>query len=406
MSKAVSTSAHTRRNGIEPVPELVELGAHTPLVELDTGGRAPSRHWLATGYDEVRAVLGDDRFSMLPADDGRTGGKRQIEVGNLRQYDPPEHTRLRRMLTPEFTMRRIRRLEPFIEEIVEHCLDALEGAGRPADLVRHFAWPIPGLVGCALLGVPRDDAAEIARNLNISRTGTGFGRHTSREERERQRAAVNAYMTYMNRLVRQKRRDPGDDLLGMLIRRHGDDLTDEELAGMSAAIMGSGLEDIGGMLGLGPLALLEHPDQLALFQDRPDLLDSAVEELIRYVSSVQNATPRTALEDVTVGGQLIRAGESVICSLLAVSRDPAGGAPSNGVPQGTLDITRDNSGHLAFGHGVHHCIGAVLARVELRIAIPALLRRFPELTLAVPAEEIRFRTWTPNYGVDELLVRW
>ncbi|MEV7194403.1 cytochrome P450 [Streptomyces sp. NPDC093510] len=401
ISKAVSTSAHTRRNGIEPVPELTELSVRTPLVELDTGGRAPARHWLATGYDEVRAVLGDDRFSMLPSDDGRGGGKPQIEVGNLRQYDPPEHTRLRKMLTPEFTLRRIRRLEPFIEEIVAHCLDALEGAGRPADLVRHFAWPIPGLVGCALLGVPRDDAAELARNLNVSRTGTGFGRHTSREQRERQRAAVNAYMIYMGRLVRQKRRDPGDDLLGMLIQRHGTELTDEELTGMAAAIMGSGLEDIGGMLGLGPLALLENPDQLALLQERPELMASAVEELIRHVSSVQNATPRTALVDVTVGGHLIRAGESVICSLLAVSRTPV-----NGVPQDTLDITRDNSGHLAFGHGVHHCLGAVLARVELRIAIAALFHRFPELSVAVPAEEIRFRTWTPNYGIDELLVRW
>ncbi|MFK4071530.1 cytochrome P450 [Streptomyces sp. NPDC029674] len=401
MSKAVSTSAHTRRNGMEPVPELTELSARTPLVELDTGGRTPARHWLATGYDEVRAVLGDDRFSMLPLDDGRGGGKPQIEVGNLRQYDPPEHTRLRKMLTPEFTLRRIRRLEPFIEEIVAHCLDALEGAGQPADLVRHFAWPIPGLVGCALLGVPRDDAAELARNLNISRTGTGFGRHTSREERERQRAAVNAYMVYMGRLVRQKRRDPGDDLLGMVIGRHGAELTDEELTGMAAAIMGSGLEDIGGMLGLGPLALLDHPDQLALLRERPELIGSAVEELIRHVSSVQNATPRTALVDVTVGGHLIRAGESVICSLLAVSRTPV-----DGVPQDTLDITRDNSGHLAFGHGVHHCLGAVLARVELRIAIAALFHRFPKLSVAVPAEEIRFRTWTPNYGIDELLVRW
>ncbi|WP_228388601.1 cytochrome P450 [Streptomyces jumonjinensis] len=390
---------------MEPVPELIRLSTRAPLVEIDTGGRFARRHWLATGYAEVRAILGDERFSMLPPEDGGNGAGARTEVGNLRQYDAPEHTRLRKMLTPEFTLRRIRRLEPLVEEIVADRLDALEQAGQPADLVRHFAWPIPGLVGCALLGVPRDDAAELARNWNISRTGSAFGRGIRERDRDRdrdrQRAAGNAYMTYMARLVRQRRSGPGDDLLSGLIREHGADLTDAELTGIAASLMGSGLEDIGGMLGLAPLALLFHPDQLALLLERPELIDQAVEELIRYISSVSNATPRTALADVPLAGQVIKAGDMVICSLLAVSR-----APLSGTPADTLDITRDNSGHMAFGHGIHRCLGASLARMELRIAIPALLRRFPGLRPAVPPEEIRYRTSTPTYGVDELPVAW
>ncbi|APY85019.1 cytochrome P450 [Streptomyces alfalfae] len=402
MSKPINTAAHIRRNGIEPPPELARISAETPLVQVEAEGLLFSgRHWLATGYDEVRAILGDNRFKMLPPAQAKLGGGGQVEVGNLLQYDPPDHTRLRKMLTPEFTLRRIRRLEPFVAEIAEDCLDALESAGQPGDLVRTFAVPIPGLVGCALLGVPRDDAADLARNFNASRAVANFGNRIDDRERERQRAAGNAFVTYMRRLVRQKRRTPGDDLLSMLIRDHGADITDEELTGTAATLMGSGIENVGGMLALAPLALLQYPDQLALLLDRPELIDRAVEELIRYLSSVPNSIPRYAGENLRVGGHLIKTGELVMCSLLAVNRSQL-----PGVPRDTLDITRENSGHMAFGHGIHHCLGASLARMELRIGLPALLRRFPKLRVAVPPEEIRFRTWTPNYGVDELPVAW
>ncbi|MEV5976567.1 cytochrome P450 [Streptomyces sp. NPDC052114] len=400
MPKRLQTAAHTRRNGIEPMPELATITTESPLVQVDAAGPFSGWHWLATGYDEVRAVLSDDSFSMLPPPTQMNSAAGHVEIGNLLQYDPPDHTRLRKMLAPEFTLRRIRRLEPFVAEIVADCLDALESAGQPADLMRTFALPVPGLVGCALLGVPRDDAADLARNFSSSRQAAGDQR-TDPRERERQRAAGNAYVMYMRRLVRQKRRDPGDDLLGMLIRDHGDSITDEELTGTAATLLGSSIENVGGMLALAPLALFQYPDQLALFLERPELTDQAVEELLRYVSSVPNAIPRYALKDVRVGEHTIRRGELVMCSMLAVNR---AGLP--GVSQDTLDITRDSSGHVAFGHGIHHCLGASLARLELRIGLPALLHRFPGLRLAVPPEQLRYRTWTPNYGVDELPVAW
>jgi cytochrome P450 len=383
------------------MPELADISTQTPLVRVDANGSFSGWHWLATGFDEVRAILSDDhRFSMLPPPTQMHSAAGHVEIGNLLQYDPPDHTRLRKMLVPEFTVRRIRRLDPFVAEIVADCLDALELAGSPADLMRTFALPIPGLVGCALLGVPRDDAADLARNFTSSRAAATDQR-TDPRERERLRAAGNAYVTYMRRLVKQKRRNPGDDLLGMLIREHGTNITDEELTGTAATLLGSSIENVGGMLALAPLALFQYPDQLALFLERPDLTDQAVEELLRYVSSVPNSIPRYALKDVRVGEHVIRTGEVVMCSLLAVNRSQL-----PGVPQDTLDITRDSSGHMAFGHGIHHCLGASLARLELRIGLSALLHRFPGLRLAVPPEQLRYRTWTPNYGLDELPVAW
>ncbi|MBM7169910.1 cytochrome P450 [Streptomyces sp. G44] len=383
------------------MPELADISARTPLARVDAQGTAAGWHWLATGFDEVRAILGDDhRFSMVPPPTQTHGAAARVEIGNLLRYDPPDHTRLRRMLVPEFTVRRIRRLEPFVTEIVTDCLDVLELAGPPADLMPTFALPIPGQVGCALLGVPRDDAADLARHF-VSTSAAATDHRADPRERERMRAAGNAFVTYLRRLVRRKRRDPGDDLLGMLIREHGAGVTDEELTGIAATLLGSSIENVGGMLALAPLALLQYPDQLALFLDRPELTDRAVEELLRYVSSVPNSIPRYALTDVRVGEQVIRTGELVMCSLLAVNR-----ARLPGVPHDTLDITRDSSGHLALGHGIHHCLGASLARLELRTALPALLRRFPGLRLAVPPEQLRYRTWTPNYGVDVLPVIW
>jgi cytochrome P450 len=390
---------HKRRDRFDPVPELGRLRAESPLVKLDLStGPSSQVGWLATGHDEVRAVLGDShRFSTLPPADSEADSRRLVQIGNLLHYDPPEHTRLRQMLIPEFTVRRMRRLEPLVERIVASRLEVLAGAGPPADLMRHFAWPIPGLVACELLGVPRDDQAELARNLELSRGG-GRGGGISRA---RQLAGGKAFTAYMAKHAAGKRRDPGEDMLGMLVREHGADLTDEELAGIGASVMGAGFENVSGALGLGTLALLEHPDQLALLRERPELLDPAVEELLRYASVIPTASPRTARADVPLAGQLVRPGEQVICSLIAVNR------PDPGTARDRFDITREPVPHMAFGHGVHHCLGAPLARMELRIAYRALLRRFPTLRLAVPPEEIRFRPpASRNYAVESLPVSW
>lgn len=367
------------------------MGQETPLIE-PTGPSAPG--WLVTGRDEVRAVLGDaKRFSSQPPANTAEESIGRIQAGNLLQYDPPEHTRLRQMLTPEFTVRQMRRLAPLVEDIVADRLDALAAAGPPADLMKHFAWPIPALVNCAFIGIPRDDRVMLTRNLDIT--------HAANRSREQKIAAGKTYVAYMSRLVSHKRSNPGQDLLGRLIRRYGSDITDAELAGIGGTLMGAGLENIAGMLGLGTLALLEHPDQLTLLRDRPELIDRAVEELIRYISIISTVSPRTVTEDVSLAGKQIKSGEVVVCSLLAINRAKIPGRPAD-----DLDIAREDSVHMAFGHGIHHCIGAALARLELRIGYLALLRRFPGLRLAIPRDELRFRSYAPNYNVETLPVAW
>ncbi|QDQ10091.1 cytochrome P450 [Streptomyces spectabilis] len=392
MARPTDLSPHNRRDRLDPLPELTRLAARSPLTRADlTDDPAAGPGWLVTGPDEVRAVLADtDRFSTRVAAPGAPPG-RPAQVGNLVQYDPPDHSRLRRLLAPEFTVRRMSGLEPAVERVVADCLDALEKAGSPADFMRHIAWTVPGLVMCELFGVERDDRAELARLLKIGRPAF--------RGRGAQVTAGGAYMAYMGRLVARKRREPTDDLLGRVVREHGGDVSDEELVGLSAFVMGSGVENVAAMLGLGLLALLDHPDQLELLRTRPESIDRAVEELIRYLSVIPTASPRTARVDVPLGGQVIKAGDRVACSLIAANR---------GTPEGTpdrLDLTREPGPHVALGHGVHYCVGAPLVRLELRAAYSSVLRRFPGLRLAVDPAGIRFRRQAP-YGVETLPISW
>jgi cytochrome P450 len=261
-----------RLDGLDSLPQLSQVSLETPLIELG-GPLAPG--WLATGRDEVRAILGDPkRFSSHPPADSEEESIQQIMAGNLLVLDPPEHTRLRRMLAPEFTVRTMRRLSPLVDNIVAERLDVLEAVGPPADLIRHFAGPVAGLVSCALVGIPSDDRYMLAHHIDV----LADRRHSAKQTA----SAETAYVDYMRRLVSHKRLDPGEDLLSRLICKYGSNISDEELAGIGAIFMRSGLDNIGGMLGLGTLALLEHPDQLTLIRNRPEVIDQAVEELIRY----------------------------------------------------------------------------------------------------------------------------
>src|SRR5690349_3752883 len=297
------------------------------------------------------------------------------------------------MLTPEFTIRRMKRLEPRIVEIVDAQLDAMESHGPPVDLVENFALPIPSLVICELLGVPYDDRDDFqrrsARQLDFS-VPIPDRIDLQRQARE-----------YMATLVARARHQPGEDILGMLIRDHGDELTDNELIGVAGLLLLAGHETTSNMLGLGTLPLLRHPEQLASVRDDPDAVAPAIEELLRWLSIVQTSIPRITTADVEVGGVPIPAHQLVFASLPAGNRDPEFiDAPD------ILDISRGAPGHLAFGHGVHHCLGAPLARMEMRIAFPALLRRFPTLALAEPFEDVEFRDFHFIYGLRSLSVRW
>ncbi|MGW0537135.1 cytochrome P450 [Streptomyces sp. NPDC003032] len=390
---------HTRRTRFDPADELRRLSADGPVTRVSLApGTGDRPLWLVTGYDEVRQVLGDQvRFSTSrfgPRTPGRAAAQRPDDgIGLLMDYDPPEHTRLRKMLTPEFTVRRMRRLQPRIEAIVTERLDAVERAGQPADLVELFASAVPGPVLCELIGVPRDDRDDFLRRCHAHlETGKARGERA---------AAGTAFTRYLAALVARQRKDPDEGFLGMLVRDHGDEFTDKELRGICVLLMLAGLDNISGMLGLGALALLENPGQLALLRDDPAALDRGIEELLRYLSVPHAPTPRTALEDMTLGGKRIRAGETLVCSIPLANRDPA---LIDGPDR--LDVTRDPVPHVAFGHGIHHCLGAALARMELRIGYGELLRRFPGLRLATPAEDVSFRVRSTAYGVERLPVTW
>jgi cytochrome P450 len=399
MTQTRELPAHMRRAGFDPVAELAAAREHEGVVEVVTPFGIPA--WLVTRYEDVRAMLSDpQRFSnartdfplaaLLHLSEDEIAQRR---AGQLLSMDPPEHTRLRRMLTPEFTVRRIQRLAPRIEEIVTDHLDALERSGPPADLVPAFALPIPSLVICELLGVPYSEReqfqARTRRQLDVS--------VPLEEQLELQRES----RAFMQEQVDRAKAAPGDDMLGMLIREHGDELTDDELVGIALLLLVAGHETTANMLGLGTLALLCHPDQAARVREDPAAVEPAVEELLRWLSIVPQGIVRTTTTEVTLAGRTIPAGALVAASLVAANRDPALVEDPD-----RFDVTRGELGHVAFGHGVHHCLGAPLARMEMRTAFPALLRRFPRLALAVPFEEVPFRTTHFIHGVQSLPVTW
>lgn len=391
---------HMRRDGFDPTAELREIRESDGVrVAKNAFGMDV---YLVTRHDDVKAVLSDhERFSntrppgfVVPGAPVATEEEqRRARAGNLLANDPPEHQRLRRMLTPAFTQRRIRALEPRIEAIVSEHLDAMEAAGSPVDLVESFALPIPSLVICELLGVPYADREDFqrrsARQLDLS---------LPIPERFE---VIRQARDYMASLVTRARREPGDDILGMLVRDHGGELSDDELIGIAGLLLLAGHETTSNMLGLGTLALLRHPDQLAAVRDDPAAVAPAVEELMRWLSIVHSGIPRITTTEVEIAGVAIPAGQLVFVSLPSANRDPAFVEAAE-----TLDISRGAPGHLAFGHGVHHCLGAPLARMEMRIAFPALLRRFPTLTLAEPFDEVEFRSFHFIYGLRSLMVGW
>jgi cytochrome P450 len=390
---------HMQRNRFDPVGEITQVREQEGVREVRTA--FGSKAFLVTRYEDVREVLSDaSRFSnagmaglTLPGDTRSDEERERARAGQMLAFDPPEHTRLRRLLTPEFTVRRMRRLEPRIVEIVDEHLDAMEKAGSPADIVQAFALPVPSLVICELLGVPYADRAEFQ-----ARTGRQLDMSIPVDERLALQAEGRAYM---GRLVAGAQANPGEDMLGMLVREHGDDMSTDELVGIASLLLVAGHETTSNMLGLGTLALLRHPEQLAQVRDDPAQVEPAVEELLRWLSIVHSGIPRTTKTEVELAGHTIPAGELVVCALPVANRDPALIADPE-----RLDVTRGAAGHLAFGHGVHHCLGAPLARMEMRIAFPALLRRFPNLATAVPFEEVPFRAFHFVYGLHALPVTW
>ncbi|MEV0700152.1 cytochrome P450 [Saccharopolyspora sp. NPDC050389] len=377
----------------DPPAELTRISVEAPLNPL----AFPDGHegWLATGYTTVRSVLADRRFSsrselmhpLLPGYEGAVPPPAQ--PGAFLDMDAPEHTRYRRLLAGKFTVRRMAQLAKRIEQVAAEHLDAMERHGGPIDLVPAFAQPIPAMVICELLGVPYADRerfqADAAKLFGVDATP------------EEQYEAFGAVSAYIRELITAKRAEPTDDVLSDLT---ASELTDDELAGMGALLLAAGLDTTANMIALGTFALLQHPDQWAALRADPDLTGPAVEELMRYLTIVP-AVARVALEDVELDGRLVKSGSTVVLASAAANRDPAKFADPD-----TLDLRRNPVGHVGFGHGPHQCLGQQLARVEMRVAFPALAARFPGLRLAIPADDVPLREGADIYGVTTLPVTW
>ncbi|MEJ2855617.1 MULTISPECIES: cytochrome P450 [unclassified Saccharothrix] len=385
----------------DPSTRLTEMGARGPVHQVTMGDGDTA--WLITGHEESRAVLADPRFSSdrfrservlrkLPETLRRRMTDPAVRAGNFIAMDAPEHTRYRRLLTGQFTVRRMRQLTPRIQEIVTEHLDAMLANGTKADLVQAFALPVPSLVICELLGVAYEDRAQFQE-----RSSTLLRLSAPAEDVVR---AADELRAFMHTLIRSKRKEPTDDLLSGLITS-APDLTDDELVGISLLLLIAGHETTANMLALGTFALLEHPEELDKLRTDPSLIDSAVEELLRYLSIVHLGPVRTTLEEVEVAGVRIPADETVLINVPVANRDPRTYGDHT-----QLDVSRTRVSHLAFGHGIHQCLGQQLARVEMAVGFTELLRRLPNLRLDLPATEVPLRSDMLVYGVHSLPVAW
>ncbi|MGW2916243.1 cytochrome P450 family protein [Streptomyces angustmyceticus] len=360
----------------DPHPVYAELRARGPVhrVRLPEGFEA----WLVVGYEAARAALADPRLSNdWRRAAGAGAGDDPAAAPHMLISDPPRHTRLRRLVVKEFTPRRIEALGPRVREITDELIDAV--LSRPdgrADLVEDFAFPLPAAVICELLGVPYADRADFH---------TWSTEVTKRSGGPRAEAAMGELVGYLTRLLADKGRRHGDDLLSALLRtsEDGDRLSSDELLGMAVLLLIAGHETTAGLLSNGMLALLRHPDQLAALRADFGLLDGAVEEMLRHSGPTGTSLHRFTTAPVDLAGTWIPGGGE----LVLIGNTPANHDPGRFPDPARFDIRRDPHGHLAFGHGIHYCFGAPLARLEARTAIRALLERCPDLALdAAPGE--------------------
>jgi cytochrome P450 len=384
----------------DPYSVHARLQAQRPVTPVILPGGPGA--WLITGYAEARAALADPRLSKhMPGWHPEPDSIFAALDLHMLNSDPPDHERLRKLVNKAFTARRVERLRPRITAITAGLLEDMpahsgrgQGVQGEVDLLASFAFPLPITVICELLGIPvgdRDDfrtwSATIVSNAAAPEV---FQAHATEMAR------------YFTALLAAKRREPADDLLSALVaaRDEEDSLSENELVSMTFLLLVAGHETTVNLIASGVLALLLNPAEMARLRAEPELINGAVEELLRFVSPVNHTTFRCAAEPVEIGGVRISRGDPVLIALSGANRDPV----RFGDP-GRLDLGRDSAGHLAFGHGIHYCLGAPLARLEAEIAIPALLSRFGSISLAVPAASLRWRPSTLIHGLESLPVR-
>ncbi|GAB2535051.1 cytochrome P450 [Nocardia heshunensis] len=383
---------------LDPHPMAAKLLREEPIsrILLPFGGEA----WLVTRYADVRSVLSDARFSRA-ATVGREDVPRVRETPALpnipTSMDPPELTRLRKLTMTAFTARRVQELRPRAEQIVDDMLTAMTAAGSPANLVNALALPMPVTIICEMLGVPAEHQHRFRDFADAIMSTTAF----TDEERGAAYLAVAGYLTEQ---IAERRAHPSDDLLGALVaaRDNEDRLSEDELITLGITLLVAGHETTANQIANFVYVLLTTDGEWTRLHRDPSLIPTAIEELLRRTQlSNGGAFPRIATEDVELSGTLIRAGEAVFVDLQTANRDETVFPDPE-----TLDLTRHHNSHLTFGHGFHHCVGAQLARLELQVALTALLQRFPDLRLAVPAEDVEWKTGMLLRGPKALPVAW
>lgn len=358
--------------------------------------------WLVTRHQGARDALGDrgvssQRWRTGDLEMPRQGGPLDLPPLNRTfvSMDPPDHSRIRRLLARDFMTKRVDAMRPRIQQLVDEQLDQMIAQGAPADLVSQFALPLPSLITCWMLGVPYSEHDNFQ-----NRTGILANRATTVEQKQ---GALSDLLEMLGEIAELRLRDPQDDIMSRLAEfvRTGE-MTVEEVAANSIVLLIAGHESTASQIALNALILLRDPEQMRLLRERPDLIDNGVEERLRYASIAQLGIDRVATEDIEVNGRTIRRGEGILVSLPAANRDPEQFPDPD-----TLDVTRPNARkHVAFGFGVHQCVGHYLARTELRVATETLLRRLPDLRLAIPFDELEFKHDLAFFGVYELPVAW
>lgn len=355
--------------------------------------------WIVTSHELVRKVLSDPRFShsleighFPVTHQGQVVANHPKIPGMFIHMDPPDHTRYRRLLTGEFTVRQANRLKPQVEVVAAEQIKVMREHGAPADLVTNFAKPLALRVLCELVGLPYNEREQFEHAPTIQ--------HDPEAKPEEYVAAFERANAFVVEVIERRRKQPADDLISRLIV-NGSDLTTEELCNMIILLLFAGYETTESALTVGTFALLHHTDQLAAVRADPAILAPAIEELLRYITINQYHTYRTALEDLELDGQTIAKGDTVTISLPAANRDPA-----KFECPGKLDVGRDTAGHVAFGFGLHQCIGQNLARVELRAGLSALLEAFPDLRLGTAFDEVPLRLRGSVFAVGSLPVSW
>ncbi|MEU0655414.1 cytochrome P450 [Streptomyces albogriseolus] len=397
MSDAISfEEPWARTHQFDPPAIFESLRAERPLARMVY----PDGHvgWITSSYELARSVLSDPRFSHsteighFPVTHrGQVMPNHPRIPGMFIHMDPPHHTHYRRMLTGEFTARRVGRLAARAETVAAEQIDAMRAHGSPADLVKHYAKPLSLRILSELVGLPYEEADRYGHAPTLL--------HDPDADPQEAMTAMGQAAAFFAEVVERRRKEPQDDLISRLIA--DGQLSDEELCNIVTLLLFAGYETTESALAVGVFALLQHPAQLAALRADPGKLDAAIEELLRYLTVNQYDTYRTALEDIELGGETVKKGDSVTVSLPAANRDPAKfGCPAE------LDIDRETSGHMAFGFGIHQCLGQNLARVELRAGFSALLGAFPDLGLAVALEEVPLRLQGSVFAVKSLPVSW